>query len=523
MNRILLYILSLFIITTSCKKREQSTHWNADFGIPLAHGSLNLSNLLSDTLTLAQSDQSVYLNYSTPIYTLSLDSLVKIDSPELNDTFALPFPVAVSFNPGQLFINQTEEQSIDLDNIEIREFELESAELNYTIKSTIIGEVIYEYQINSATDEMGNIFKHEVTVPAAQAGNPAIVSGTINLSNYHWDLSGINGNSFNKILTTMNVKVSENNTSAINVSNQDTLFIQNNLASFNLKSAKGYFGQEHINIGPDSSNIDIFNKVSSGSIDISQLLANFELTNGVGVDAQFKINQLSVNDEFGNPINLGHSIIGQNININRAFQNGSTITPSLYSNSFDQNNSNIVDMIEAFPNQLNYEMELEINPLGNVSGHNDFVNKNHPFELNLALLMPLDLIANQLTIQDTIEIDINDTNNINYGSLYIEIDNEFPLEAQLLLGLENGNTDLLSPNTINAATIDMNGDVIGSSKTNHTIDLSSADIENLKQHKKLILTLIFNTADQNNHVMLYDFHEIDFKISALFNTTINIP
>ena len=40
--------------------------------------------------------------------------------------------------------------------------------------------------------------------------------------------------------------------------------------------------------------------------------------------------------------------------------------------------------------------------------------------------MPLDLIANQLTIQDTIEIDINDTNNINYGSLYIEIDNEFP-------------------------------------------------------------------------------------------------
>ena len=163
MNRILIYIFSLFIITTSCIKREQSIHWNADFGIPLAHGSLNLSNLLSDTLTLVQIDQSVYLNYSTPIYTLSLDSLVKIESPELNDTFALPFPVAVSFNPGQLFINQTEEQSIDLDNIEIREFELESAELNYTIKSTIIGEVIYEYQINSANDEMGNIFKHEVT------------------------------------------------------------------------------------------------------------------------------------------------------------------------------------------------------------------------------------------------------------------------------------------------------------------------------------------------------------------------
>jgi len=321
----------------------------------------------------------------------------------------------------------------------------------------------------------------------------------------------------------MNVKVSENNTSPISVSNQDTLYIQNNLASFQLQSAKGYFGQDNITVGPDSSSIDLFNKITAGIIDISQLSANFELINGIGVDAQIQINQISVNDPLNNQLNLGHSIIGQNININRAFQSGNTITPSIFSTTFDQNNSNIVAMIEAMPNQMNYGMQLQINPLGNVSGHNDFVYKEHPFQVNLDLLMPLDLIANNLTLQDTIDININDTGAINYGSLYIEIDNGFPIEAQLLLSIENGNNDLLSPNTINAAAIDLNGSVVGSTISQHTLDLSSNDIEALKTNKKLILTIIFNTADPSNYITLYDFYELNFKISTQFNSTINIP
>jgi hypothetical protein len=523
MKQLMIYLISLAFLLPSCSKRNKPISWDADIAIPLAYGSLNIVDLLTDTLTTIQSNQSVYLNYSNKLFSLELDSLVKIDSPDLSDTFALPFPVAINFNPGQVFINQTEEQQIDLNNIEITAFDLEAATLNYTIKSTIIGEVIYEYQINSATDQMGNVFKHEVLVPAAQIGSPAIVTGTISLANYQWDLTGMNGNSTNKILTTMNVKVSENNTSPISVSNQDTLYIQNNLASFQLQSAKGYFGQDNITVGPDSSSIDLFNKITAGIIDISQLSANFELINGIGVDAQIQINQISVNDPLNNQLNLGHSIIGQNININRAFQSGNTITPSIFSTTFDQNNSNIVAMIEAMPNQMNYGMQLQINPLGNVSGHNDFVYKEHPFQVNLDLLMPLDLIANNLTLQDTIDININDTGAINYGSLYIEIDNGFPIEAQLLLSIENGNNDLLSPNTINAAAIDLNGSVVGSTISQHTLDLSSNDIEALKTNKKLILTIIFNTADPSNYITLYDFYELNFKISTQFNSTINIP
>ncbi len=524
MNLRLLYFVFLVLLFNGCKKRDQTVSWNADFALPLAYGSLSITDLLSDSLTTTLSNQSVYLNYSNNLYSLELDSLVKINNPDLSDTFALPFPVAVNFNPGQLFINQAEEQQIELNNIEITEFNMESATLNYTIKSTIEGEVIYEYIINSATDEFGNIFTHQVLVPAAQSGQPSIVSGSLTLSNYLWDLTGSSGNNTNTILTTINVKVSGNNTSPISVSNQDTLYIQNNLASLQLQSARGYFGQDLISVGPDSSHLDIFNKITSGSIDISQLTVDFELINGMGTDAQLNINQLSVTDPTsGSPINLGHTIIGQNININRAYENGNTIIPSIYSNTFDQNNSNIVNMLEAIPDQLNYDMQIQINPLGNVSGHNDFIHKDHPFEVNLDMSMPLDLIANNLTIQDTIEINISDTGSINYGSFYLEINNGFPIEGQLILSIENGNSDLISPNIINAAIIDMNGLVTGSSPSAHTLDLSAADLDLLKTNKKLILTVIFNTADPNNHITIYDHYELDFKISGLFNSTVNIP
>ena len=69
----------------------------------------------------------------------------------------------------------------------------------------------------------------------------------------------------------------------------------------------------------------------------------------------------------------------------------------------------------------------------------------------------------------------------------------------------------------------MNGTVIGPSLSYHTIELSSSDIEKLKKNKKLILTIVFNTADPNNHITLYDYHELDFKISAHLNATVNIP
>ena len=162
----------------------------------------------------------------------------------------------------------------------------------------------------------------------------------------------------------------------------------------------------------------------------------------------------------GSPIAIGHPIIGQPQNINRAYENNNSIISTIHSTTFDQGNSNIEPMLEALPNEIGYDINLAINPLGNISGHNDFIHKDYPFLIDLDLLVPLELITNNLTLQDTIDININDTSGINYGKLYFDITNGFPFQAQIMLAIPGGNNNLFSPNIIYSGIIDNNGIVI---------------------------------------------------------------
>ena len=77
-----LYLIFLSLLLLNCKKRDQPISWNADLAIPIAYGSLNISNLLSDSLTNTLNDQSVQLSYSNTLYSLKLVFLISFLSIE---------------------------------------------------------------------------------------------------------------------------------------------------------------------------------------------------------------------------------------------------------------------------------------------------------------------------------------------------------------------------------------------------------------------------------------------------------
>ncbi len=56
-------------------------------------------------------------------------------------------------------------------------------------------------------------------------------------------------------------------------------------------------------------------------------------------------------------------------------------------------------------------------------------------ELNMDIQLPLSIIANNLTLADTLNIDISDTTGINSVMLNINLENGFPLEAQIDLAI----------------------------------------------------------------------------------------
>ncbi len=512
---LLIPILMLF----SCKKREETIRWNIDGIAPVVYGELSIYDILPDSVLTSDMDSSVSISLGLNLFRLNLDSLVAIPDTSLLDTFALPFPFPVAVAPGQVFINQPEDNTINIGTAELVYVEIKSGTIDYQLKSTIQGKIIYEYQIPVAIDANGNSFSQLVYVSAAAPGMTASTSGSFDLSGYSINLSGSSENSFNIIQTNVNIKVDPTNATDVSASNQDTVYIRNELSNIKIDYAKGYFGNQSFIIGPERTSLTAFNNLISGNLNIDQIDVDLELVNGIGADASIAFSSFTASNN-NSEIALNHSIIGNNININRANEIGPTIHPYYYTTLLNNSNSNIDLMLELLPDSIGYGLSLELNPLGNVSAHNDFLSSDAPMELNMDIQLPLSIIANNLTLADTLNIDIIDTTGLHSVMFNINLENGFPLEAQIdFILLDQNNmavNHILSPTLVPSAAVDGNGVVSGISSSTHQLTLNQKDFNTLIQNKKIILKIIFNTPISANHIEIYDYYKLKFNVVANF-------
>ena len=503
----------------SCKKREETIRWNIDGIAPVVYGELSIYDILPDSVLTSDMDSSVSISLGLNLFRLNLDSLVAIPDTSLLDTFALPFPFPVAVAPGQVFINQPEDNTINIGTAELVYVEIKSGTIDYQLKSTIQGKIIYEYQIPVAIDANGNSFSQLVYVSAAAPGMTASTSGSFDLSGYSINLSGSSENSFNIIQTNVNIKVDPTNATDVSASNQDTVYIRNELSNIKIDYAKGYFGNQSFIIGPERASLTAFNSLISGNLDIDQIDVDLELVNGIGADASIAFSSFTASNN-NSEIALNHSIIGNNININRANEIGPTIHPYYYTTLLNNSNSNIDLMLELLPDSIGYGLSLELNPLGNVSAHNDFLSSDAPMELNMDIQLPLSIIANNLTLADTLNIDIIDTTGLHSVMFNINLENGFPLEAQIdFILLDQNNmavNHILSPTLVPSAAVDGNGVVSGISSSTHQLTLNQKDFNTLIQNKKIILKIIFNTPISANHIEIYDYYKLKFNVVANF-------
>jgi hypothetical protein len=520
-----LILIFTILVVASCNKRDQPLTWNADWTAPLAYGELTIADLLPDSLLVSNPDSSIQLVFNADLYKLDFNELVALPDTNLLDTFSLPLITPVSFSPGQVFINQPEENVLDAAGAELTSLKIKSGQLSYKLGSTVQGDVIYTYQIPSATDVNGVTFSKSVNVPAASNGERSKVSGAFSLDGYTLDLTGSTGNSFNTILTSIDCKVSPSFTTNVSVSNQDTIFISNKLESISIARADGYFGQQSLETGWENVAFDGFDMFSSGNIGVDELEMQLTIENGVGADALIEVIGLSSNNEAGDEIILNHSLVGTTQQLNRAYENAGGFVPSQLVYNLDENNSNITSMISSLPSSLGYNFNVTINPLGNISGYNDFLDINSPLKLSLDANMPLSVLANDLTLVDTLDLQISDTSMLNSMTLMIDMLNGFPLSAEVSMAVLDQNDKivsyLFSPSEIYSAEVDLSGIIATKSESYHELMISEKDMERIKTYGKVVLTVAFNS-EGSTPVKLYDYYTLDYNIKADANVTISI-
>lgn len=519
----------LAAVLFSCRKEMEKPSWDTELLAPLVNASLGINNILPDSILQANADSSLKIVYEGNIYNISMDTLFSIPDTTLSNSYTIP--ISYTFGVGATVIsNSLSETTYSLGSVALRTVTIKRGYVRYTVKSKIHEKTSFIYKIPCAT-LYGLPFSVNITVPAAVGSTPGVYNQTFDLSGYQIDLTGIAHNKVNTLYTSLTAAISSDAPGPVLVNPSDSLIIENEFYGLFPYYAKGYFGTNTFNVGPDQTSFTMFDRIVDGTINLQDVNFSIDLENPIGLDAQVRINNLSsVNTRTGTSISLVNSLIGTPVNINRASESGGIIYPTYAHYPLTTSNSNIKPMIENLPDRFGYALSITTNPLGNVSGSNDFIYSDQLLKAKMKMEIPLSLIASNLTLADTFDLKLpsdNGTQNIHSGTLSLLADNGFPFDASVQLYMldDNNNvTDSLftSVNTIDQAPVDGTLRVTGKKATKLVAPVSESKMRLLYGTKRAALKVRFNTVSQTQYVNIYSDYSIDIKLIGDVNYTIQL-
>ncbi|HWY38114.1 MAG TPA: hypothetical protein VNY73_06115 [Bacteroidia bacterium] len=533
------YLSILFfscLLFTNCRKEK--SYWDDNLVAPIAHGGLKLSNLFPDTTLKSNPDSSLKIAFEASLINYRLDSLLKIPDTTITTVFTFSVPTTIALSAGTYIPlssngNPTPNYYNLPNGIQMKKAVIRQGEIKFTMKNTVYEPLAYHYKLISATKN-SKILDTIFHIPKADSvtGIAGTLTGSIDLTGYTIDFTGINHNTYNTTVEIDSVHIDTNAKPGYLHYNQG-FNSQFSFTGMVPQYALGYFGDQTIKVGPDTTSFNIFKTIRSGMLNLSSATANLRIVNEFGVPMRATINSLSaISTANGQTVTIGpanSTPLAVPININAAINNGNSETAlpkTILINS--TNTPSLTNFIGILPDKLSYKLSAQINPSGNTSLGNDFGYYGTAFKAYLDADIPLNFSASNLVLGDTVSFNLNGVNqlqNINRGQLILTATNEYPfaitLQGYLLDGSKNV-IDVLfdTPNVIQEPMLDASLKVVAPLQTKLTIPLNKDKISKLQKTKYIYYKAVFNTASQPNRVKFYNYYNLDLLLTADINYTI---
>ena len=515
----LYFFLLLPLIFFSCSKELGKPSWDTEIVAPIFKTSLSINNIIPDSLLTYNSDNTINLVYNYDLFDLKLDTMVHLSENLSRDGWA--FPISIRVPPGIVLDSINSISPLDITPAQLSEIIIDKGNLFYDIRNRIKDKLIYSYSVPGAT--LNNIpFTSSIKVPAANSSSEAIDTGSFDMSGYTLKLQ-TGKYLYNTISSFTKIQI-DPKADTILIKPQDSIVYTLKFKNIKIYYAKGFLGSENYSIKQDTTSIDFFNKIKSGTIGFEKVKVNIEIINNIGMDAYIIMNQLTaINSRTNQVSSLAGSAIGSAMTIARARETGNPanpVSPTSYFMNFD--NTNIKNLLENLPDKIACSFNLNTNPLGNISGGNDFFYSDYGVKIKLNMEIPLSLQSNNLVLKDTIAADINIDSQLRNGTFNLIIDNGFPFNATVQLYLLNNNHQLIDSlpftnNLVASAPIDINNKVTNPSHTILPIPVSENRLFNLRQTKYIIACVKINTAGLGQYVKIYKDYKFNIKLSGDIN------
>ncbi|HBH05507.1 MAG TPA: hypothetical protein DDX92_02760 [Flavobacteriales bacterium] len=516
-------LMLIFTVLQSCQIGKDDAYWNIDTLTPLAKSTVTLQQAFGDSIFTTDPNNALSLTYSSELFEFELDTLLSIPDTSTEEFFRLPIG-AITLTPGQVFLADTQETSYDLQDIQLSFAIIRSGTIRFELTSTLGEQSVFLYEFAGASKN-GQPIRISDTVAAGSASEPVSVIQEIDMSGVVLDLTGPDGNSFNQIFGIYQAFIDPGG-NAVQITSSDFFRMKIEYLELVPDYIRGYLGNQTFNLEGTEEQVEIFPELISGNIRFEEIDLEFLVDNELGADVSFSINRFEgVNTTSGQKETLSGSIIGSNNNLNRAFEpNGATNGFESFTSSINvnDNNSNLPDFLSVLPDRISYDIGLNINPLGNISGGNDFVYYGSGAAIRANLNIPLNAAITSVLIMDTTEFTWDSTNDesinpIQGGLIWLNYKNFYPLEitAQAyLLDEQNEILDslFLTPQSILPANIFSGNKVSVPYVGRISSTLNKARIQHLRNTKNLLIRTTFNTRPTGTTRTIYEDYKLDLRL-----------
>lgn len=515
------------ILLFACKKERDFPTWETDLLTPVIHTQLGLKNLVNDSLFIEDPDSCMKLLYETTLYELDLDSLLNV--PDTTFSYAYPPFVFPQFHldSAAVLMNTLGQSEFNMGEIKLTEAKVKEGFIKVETQNGFKQKINVIYDIPSAT--LGGAPFHVVEqVPAATGSGPTYFSKIYSLAGYDVDFTGAFGDEFNTIA----LQVIATADDSVTFYAADSVVFTNTYFDIVPSYARGYLGKDTFQVGPDQIDLDLFKNIPSGSLMLQYANLELQVDNYIGMDARFSIDAVnSINTVTTNTLSLANVIIGAQNNLNRGQEtgvSGNPVIPSVWTHSLDETNSNIVQLIENLPTNFGYALSVETNPLGNVSGFNDFLYSDSTIEAKLKLEVPLSISTSGFTLRDTLDLNLNvgDIDNYLGGKFNLIAINNFPFAAKVQLYMIDPlsglvNDSLLYGNNTIASGVGVDANTTAT-KTVLEVPMSKEKLQQLEKTQQLIVSMRYDTYNAPSFVKLYSNHNIDLTLTADFRYNVDL-
>ncbi len=501
-------LLASVCLALSCSRDKldldmaDDLRFNPEMEIPLVKSRLSLADLvIKDSNIIIGADDKLSIQFfRDSIFSYQASDLLNI--PEQK---AVTFPLSPQVIPYDLDFSLGNLNGVEL---AASKFQQGYLALQLATNTPFLTPVDVEITIKNG-DINGSPMKKVISLPTGST----VIKDSLDIAAGIIDFSS-GGTNF------VGIRVEILNASSVNPQT-GMLDLSCRFHSLELESAYGNFGQRFFQIPSGSFDFDIsgYNKFMNGFY-LTNPKINLIASSTLGIAIDLETDFDGINDH-GDLTSLNSPKLA----VTGPVTLGNSKTDTL---TFDKNNSTIVDFMAALPTNIMYSGGVRMNPQG--GNLNNFVHRNSRVDAGIQIILPLELRASNLIMEQTLEgIDFlsDSTNEVTSASLIFFTKNGFPFDVNLSVSIldtaTNDSIDGFDLHLLNAPPVDGNGKVINRSESREVVEISQATLDNLKQTDRLVLRARLQTPQNGQQsVGLFTDNDLEVKIAARLSLNVKL-